>query len=253
MKKLFSYLIVIIITYAVAAYVNNKELRQNIQMFVSQKILKTQKIEIMWIKPKLAFVRKEPSQNAALLGSLKRATQVKVLKKEGEWCFIETPSGIPGWVKYDVLTSTMPTVVVSKQKEVVSQEVVVKEYYSHDKLSTQPLEIIEATNLVPSLDEPPEIIKEELKKQQVKKEEPKSKTQPQQEVVQKEKELQQQTTTQQQVDTTIQKPKKIKPPKPVKTETKETEAEEYIICPNCGAEVIKGERYCPYCREPLSK
>ncbi len=28
---------------------------------------------------------------------------------------------------------------------------------------------------------------------------------------------------------------------------------ETIICPNCGAEVMKGERYCPVCREPLPK
>mgnify|MGYP001772861880 CR=1 FL=1 len=28
---------------------------------------------------------------------------------------------------------------------------------------------------------------------------------------------------------------------------------ETIICPNCGAEVMKGERFCPVCREPLPK
>lgn len=42
MKKFFSYVIVIALTYAISAYVNNKELREKVQMYVQQKILRTQ-------------------------------------------------------------------------------------------------------------------------------------------------------------------------------------------------------------------
>jgi len=257
MKKVFSYFIIIAITYFVSAYINNKELREKILMFVQQKILRTQKVEIMYIKPKITYVRKEASDNSPLLGSLRKGTEVKVLKTEDTWSFIETPSGVCGWVKYEVLTSTpvvkKPVEVVSKQKK----EYVPEQYIpqGQEKISQQVVEIIEATKLVPSLDEPPDFIKEELKKQQEKKEETKKvvkedkpKVQPKQEVVKQE--LQQQTTTQTVSQQVQEKPKKVKPQK---TETTELQQEEYITCPNCGAEVIKGERFCPYCREPLFK
>lgn len=146
-----------------------------------------------------------------------------------------------------------------KQKEEYVQEQLV-EQLRQEKISQQPLEVIEATQILPSLDEPPEVIKEELKKQQGKKEEPKKvvkeekpKQQPTQETITQKK--QQQTTTQQETQQTQEKPKKEKKVKPPKTETtqEEPQQEEYITCPNCGAEVIKGERFCPYCRESLPK
>jgi uncharacterized protein YgiM (DUF1202 family) len=268
MKKFFSYVIVIALTYAISAYVNNKEFREKVQMYVQQKILRTQKVEIMYVKPKFIYVRKEASEQSVLLGSLRKGTQVEVLKTEDKWSFIKTPSGVTGWVKYEVLTSTP---VVKKQVEVVSkpkqkeeyvQEQQVEQQLQQEKISQQPLEVIEATQILPSLDEPPEVIKEELKKQQEKKEEPKKvakeekpkQQQPTQETI-TQKEQQQQTTTQQETQQTQEKPKKEKKVKPPKTETtqEEKQQEEYITCPNCGAEVIKGERFCPYCREPLPK
>jgi large subunit ribosomal protein L7Ae len=263
MKKFFSYVIVIALTYAISAYVNNKELREKVQMYVQQKILRTQKVEIMYVKPKFTYVRKEASEQSVLLGSLRKGTQVEVLKTEDKWSFIKTPSGVTGWVKYEALTSTP---VVKKQVEVVSkpkqkeeyvQEQQVEQQLQQEKISQQPLEVIEATQILPSLDEPPEVIKEELKKQQGKKEEHKKvvkeekpkQQQPTQETI-TQKEQKQQTTTQQETQQTQEKPKKEKKVKPPKTETTQ---EEYITCPNCGAEVIKGERFCPYCREPLPK
>jgi large subunit ribosomal protein L7Ae len=267
MKKFFSYVIVIALTYAISAYVNNKELREKVQMYVQQKILRTQKVKIMYVKPKFIYVRKEASEQSVLLGLLRKGTQVEVLKTEDKWSFIKTPSGVTGWVKYEVLTSTP---VVNKQVEVVSkpkqkeeyvQEQQVEQQLQQEKISQQPLEVIEATQILPSLDEPPEVIKEELKKQQEKKEEPKKvvkeekpKQQPTQETI-TQKEQKQQTTTQQKAQQTQEKPKKEKKVKPPKTETtqEEQQQEEYITCPNCGAEVIKGERFCPYCREPLPK
>jgi len=262
MKKFFSYVIVIALTYAISAYVNNKEFREKVQMYVQQKILRTQKVEIMYVKPKFTYVRKEASEQSVLLGSLRKGTQVEVLKTEDKWSFIKTPSGVTGWVKYEVLTSTP---VVKKQVEVVSKPKQKEEYVQEqqveqlrqEKISQQPLEVIEATQILPSLDEPPEVIKEELKKQQGKKEEHKKvvkeekpkQQQPTQETI-TQKEQKQQTTTQQETQQTQEKPKKEKKVKPPKTETTQ---EEYITCPNCGAEVIKGERFCPYCREPLPK
>jgi|GEM_PF-2214447 large subunit ribosomal protein L7Ae len=267
MKKFFSYVIVIALTYAVSAYVNNKEFREKVQMYVQQKILRTQKVEIMYVKPKFIYVRKEASEQSVLLGLLRKGTQVEVLKTEDKWSFIKTPSGVTGWVKYEVLTSTpvvkkqVEVVSKAKQKEEYVQEQQVEQQLQQEKISQQPLEVIEATQILPPLDEPPEVIKEELKKQQEKKEEPKKvvkeekpKQQPTQETI-TQKEQKQQTTTQQETQQTQEKPKKEKKVKPPKTETtqEEPQQEEYITCPNCGAEVIKGERFCPYCREPLPK
>lgn len=257
MKKIMFYLIIIVITYFISAYVNNKDLREKIQIFIHQKILRTQKIEIMYIKPKFTYVRKEASDNAALLGSLKRGTQIKVLKTQREWSFIETPSGVSGWVKYEVLTST--PVIVKESEEMKNkskriQSMSQKNLTIEEKISSQPLEIIEAMNLVPSLDEPPEIIKEEIKKQQQKKEEKTEvQTKPKPEESQKQSFSQKEDQKENQQVIIKEELKKDKEIKSQKTKSIEEKSQEYTKCGNCGAEVIKGERFCPYCREPISK
>ncbi|MCS7232188.1 MAG: zinc ribbon domain-containing protein, partial [Elusimicrobiota bacterium] len=97
-------------------------------------------------------------------------------------------------------------------------------YQDLSEKSKIPSSVISAfdTQPEPSPDEPPEIIKQEIQKKQTQK--PTTKT----------------TTTQ---------PKTEEVKKETTTQT--TTTEETINCPNCGAEVIKGERFCPICREQL--
>ncbi len=250
MKKFFSYLIVIVITYCIAAYINNPELRQKVKNIFQPKPKETI-IKIMYIKPKIAYVTNAPQEDAQILGTLKRNVEVGVIEIQNEWAKVKTPAGVVGWVAYNSLKEEKPKEVAKQetkqQTQPVQQEQPQETTTQYEDLSGSgkiPSSVIsvfdEATTQQPQ-EEVPEVIKQELKKKQT----TTTTTTATQEVKQGHPQTQENTQSQ-------PVEQKIEVKKRQKTEQKiESSQEETIICPNCGAEVIKGERFCPYCREPL--
>ncbi len=261
MKKFLSYLIVIIITYCVSAYINNPELRKKINNIFQPKP-KDVVVKIMYVKPKVAYVKISPEKDAQILGTLRRNVEVGLIEVQNEWAKIKTPAGAVGWVTYDSLKEEKPKEVAQskpqKSKEEVQQEPQQTQYEDLSAEGKIPSSIISAFDNVSSQqpqEEIPDVIQQELKKRQTETQAQQTTTKQQatftkqtstkqttQEIKQEQQPSQQETAI-----TTPQKPKKEKK----KVEQPPITQDETIICPNCGAEVIKGERFCPYCREPL--
>lgn len=254
MKKILSYIIVIVITYIIAAFIHNPELRNKLNTFFKktpQEVI----IKNMYIKPKIVYVRKEPLDKAEILGTLKRNTEVGLITIQDKWAKVKTPAGISGWVLLDSLKEQPPQTTTKKEEpkqEIQQEDITYPQYQDLSEKSKIPSSVISAfdTQPEPSPDEPPEIIKQEIQKKQTQKPTTTKTitTQPKTEEVKKEITTQPLTEkpTQQEITTTTipKKPKK-------ETTTQTTTTEETINCPNCGAEVIKGERFCPICREQL--
>lgn len=261
MKKFLSYLIVIIITYFISAYINNSSFRQKI-IDILQPKTKDIIVKIMYVKPKIAYVKTEPKKDAQILGTLRRNVEVGLIEIQNEWAKIKTPAGVVGWITYDSLKEEKPKEVVQnkpqKPKEEAQQESQETQYEDLSAGGKIPSSVISAFDNATSQqpqEDIPDVIQQELKRKQ-------TEIQTQQTTAKQQTTFTKQTSTKQvtqelkqeqqptQEATTTTAPKQLKKEKK-KIEQPPTTQEETIICPNCGAEVIKGERFCPYCREPL--
>ncbi|MEN3013420.1 MAG: SH3 domain-containing protein [Endomicrobiia bacterium] len=249
MKKIFSYLIVIAITYIVSAIINNPTLKEKLIAPFKGKPEETI-IKVMYIKPRLVYVKKEPAETSEILGTLKRNTEVGVLQVQDKWVKIKTPAGVSGWVLMASLKEQPPATTkketTQQQEPAPSKEEALTQYEdlsSNGKIPSSVISVFEETPA--ATDEPPEIIKQEINKKQTTTplSKPKKETKP---ASSTKTETHPQETPQEKTPTTsseITTPKKIE---------KQTDvSEEITTCKNCGAEVIKGERFCPICREPI--
>lgn len=253
MKKFFSYLIVIIITYAVAAYINNPELRKKINNLFQKRTQEEAVIKNMYVKNKLIYVKKEPQDNAEILGTLKKGTEVGLITTQEKWAKVKTPAGVSGWVNLSSL-SEQPVQVSKKEtikKEEIQQEQPYQDlsYSENEKIPSSVVSIFDSQ--VQTTEEVPDIIKQELQSRQAAKTTTQQKTKTETKTEQQK--ISQETPTSVSSSTITQQQEIKEKPKKTKKETTTStqEQEEFIICPNCGAEVIKGERFCPICREPI--
>ncbi|MCS7231591.1 MAG: SH3 domain-containing protein, partial [Elusimicrobiota bacterium] len=115
MKKILSYLIVIAITYTIAAFIHNPDLKNKLNTFIKrtpQEVI----IKNMYIKPKIVYVRKEPLDKAEILGTLKRNTEVGLITIQDKWAKVKTPAGISGWVLLDSLKEQPPQTTTKKEE-----------------------------------------------------------------------------------------------------------------------------------------
>lgn len=258
MKKFLSYLIVIVITYAVATYIHNPELRKKINKKINSIFQRTPQevvIKNMYVKSKLVYVKKEPQDTAEILGTLKRGTEVGLITIQEKWAKVKTPAGVSGWVSVNSL-SDQPLQVT--KKEVVKKEELRKEEQIYQDLSSAetekiPSSVVSIFDNQPKVeDDVPDIIRQEIKSKKTIQQKTKTET-----TKTEQKKISQEisptvsvSTPQQQETTLIEKPKRTK--KETVTTTPNA-TEEIKNCPRCGAEVIKGERFCIICREPLSR
>lgn len=259
MKKIFSYLIVIAITYGVAAYINNPELRKKINNLF-QRTPQEVVVKNMYVKHKLVYVKKEPLDTAEILGTLRKGTEVGLITTQEKWAKIKTPAGVSGWVSISSL-SEQPVQVskkeaAKKEKAPPQEEQIYQDLSSSaDKIPSSVISIFD-TQAQPT-EEVPDIIKQELQSRQTTtktttQQKAKTSTKTEQQKVTQETPPVVSVSTPTQQETIIQeKPKKSKKETTITKPSSETE--EIIKCPNCEAEVIKGERFCPICRELLTK